>query len=129
MYAILSGGKLLALCEKPRYVRMNEQTGAYVEADSEGATGIAVGGEVYNLPGGTAIQDAPEALVVKRDEAEFIFQTKAHIVKVEETTGTAIVGIEEALCEMDSASEDRVTALEQAMCDMDEIISGGGEQA
>lgn len=128
MYAILSGGALLALCEKPRYVRMNEQTGAYVEAEGEGAIGIAVGGKVYNLPGGTAIPDAPEALVVKRDEAEFIFQTKAHIVKVEETTGTAIVGIEEALCEMDIAAEDRVTALEQAMCDMDEIISGGGEK-
>ena len=26
------------------------------------AIGIAVGGEVYNLPGGTAIPDAPEAL-------------------------------------------------------------------
>lgn len=129
MYAILSGGALLALCEKPRYVRVNEQTGAYVEAHGEAATGIAVGGKVYNLPGGTAIQDAPEAIVVKRDEAEFIFQNKAHISEVEKTTGTAIVGIEEALCEIDSNSEDRVTALEQAMCDMDEIISGGGEQA
>lgn len=33
MYAIISGGVLLALCDKPRYVKMNEASGAYVEAE------------------------------------------------------------------------------------------------
>lgn len=32
MYAIISKGELLALCERPRYVKRNEETGAYVEA-------------------------------------------------------------------------------------------------
>lgn len=62
MYAIISKGELLALCERPRYVKRNAETGAYVEAAEAEAIGIAVGGEVYNLPGGTAIPDAPEAL-------------------------------------------------------------------
>ena len=52
MYAIISKGELLALCERPRYVKRNEETGAYVEAAEAEAIGIAVGGEVYNLPGG-----------------------------------------------------------------------------
>ena len=54
MYAIISKGELLALCERPRYVKRNEETGAYVEAAEAEALGIAVGGEVYNLPGGAA---------------------------------------------------------------------------
>ena len=49
MYAIISKGELLALCERPRYVKRNEETGAYVEAAEAEAIGIAVGGEVYNL--------------------------------------------------------------------------------
>ena len=32
MYAIISKGELLALCERPRYVKRNAETGAYVEA-------------------------------------------------------------------------------------------------
>ena len=35
MYAIISKGELLALCERPRYVKRNEETGAYVEAAEE----------------------------------------------------------------------------------------------
>ena len=62
MYAIISKGELLALCERPRYVKRNEETGAYVEAAEAEAIGIAVGGEGYNLPGGTALPDPPEAL-------------------------------------------------------------------
>ena len=69
MYAIISKGELLALCERPRYVKRNEETGAYVEAAEAEAIGIAVGGEVYNLPGGTAIPDAPEALAQEGEAA------------------------------------------------------------
>ena len=57
MYAIISKGELLALCERPRYVKRNEETGAYVEAAEAEAIGIAVGGEVYNLPGGNIAED------------------------------------------------------------------------
>ena len=77
MYAIISKGELLALCERPRYVKRNEETGAYVEAAEAEAIGIAVGGEVYNLPGGTAIPDAPEALA-QEGEAEEYVQPRPH---------------------------------------------------
>ena len=30
MYAILSSGVVIAICDKPRYVKMNEESGAYV---------------------------------------------------------------------------------------------------
>lgn len=75
MYAIISKGELLALCERPRYVKRNEETGAYVEAAEAEAIGIAVGGEVYNLPGGTAIPDAPEALAQEGEAEEYVSAT------------------------------------------------------
>lgn len=59
MYAILSGGVLLALCDKPRYVKVNEASGAYVEAEEAEAVGVSICGDLYNLVGGTAIPDAP----------------------------------------------------------------------
>ena len=51
MYAIISKGELLALCERPRYVKQNEETGAYVEAAEAEAIGIAVGGPVGAIAG------------------------------------------------------------------------------
>ena len=81
MYAIISKGELLALCERPRYVKRNEETGAYVEAAEAEAIGIAVGGEVYNLPGGTAIPDAPEALAQEGEAEEYVFRNHARIIR------------------------------------------------
>lgn len=91
MYAIISKGELLALCERPRYVKRNEETGAYVEAAEAEAIGIAVGGEVYNLPGGTAIPDAPEALAQEGEAEEYVFRNHARIIENEEATNAAFV--------------------------------------
>lgn len=96
MYAVLSGGVLLALCDKPRYVKTNEGSGAYVEAEAEEASGISVNGTLYNLPGGAAIAGAPEAVVSEVESGELIFQTAAQIQTVEETSGIAFVLMAEA---------------------------------
>lgn len=119
MYAIISKGELLALCERPRYVKRNEETGAYVEAAEAEAIGIAVGGEVYNLPGGTAIPDAPEALAQEGEAEEYVFRNHARIIENEEATNAAFVAMEEAMCDMDSSSEERLTAVEEALCELD----------
>ena len=121
MYAIISKGELLALCERPRYVKRNEETGAYVEAAE------AVGGEVYNLPGGTAIPDAPEALAQEGEAEEYVFRNHARIIENEEATNAAFVAMEEAMCDMDSSSEERLTAVEEALCELDSAANGGGE--
>ena len=51
MYAIYSNGVMLSITDSPRYVRLNESSGAYVEAAPDEAVGIAVSGTLYNLPG------------------------------------------------------------------------------
>ena len=132
MYAIISKGELLALCERPRYVKRNEETGAYVEAAEAEAIGIAVGGDVYkrqvyNLPGGTAIPDAPEALAQEGEAEEYVFRNHARIIENEEATNAAFVAMEEAMCDMDSSSEERLTAVEEALCELDSAANGGGE--
>ncbi len=128
MYAILSGGELLALCEKPRYVKKNAVSGAYVEAKREEAEAIAVNGELYNLPGGTAIPSAPEAVITERDIPEYVFCNRARIAENEKSTGATIVIMEDALCEQDAANDERVSAIEDAVCELDSMINGGGEK-
>ena len=127
MYAILSGGVLLALCDKPRYVKVNEASGAYVEAEEAEAIGVAVWGDLYNLVGGTAIPDAPEAIITHSDIAEYVFRNRVRIEENEETQGAAIIGMEDALCEQDAANDVRMSAIEDAVCELDSIINGGGE--
>lgn len=125
MYAIISGGVLLALCDKPRYVKMNEASGAYVEAEEAQAVGVAVNGDLYNLAGGTAIPDAPEAIITHGDVAEYVFRNRVRIVENEEATHTAIVSMEEALCELDAVQEARLAAVEDALCELDSGMNGG----
>lgn len=127
MYAILSGGVLLALCDKPRYVKVNEASGAYVEAEEAEAIGVAICGDLYNLVGGTAIPDAPEAIITHSDIAEYVFRNRVRIEENEETQGAAIIGMEDALCEQDAANDVRMSAIEDAVCELDSIINGGGE--
>lgn len=126
MYAILSGGALLALCDKPRYVRLNPDSGAYVEATPEEAIAVSINGDLYNINGGSAIPDAPEAVVREDDVAEYVFGNRARIFENEQTSGAAVVQLEEALCEQDAATEERLTAVEEALCELDSVIGGGG---
>lgn len=127
MYAILSGGVLLALCDKPRYVKVNEASGAYVEAEEAEAVGVSICGDLYNLVGGKAIPDAPEAIITHSDIAEYVFRNRVRIEENEETQGAAIIGMEDALCEQDAANDVRMSAIEDAVCELDSIINGGGE--
>ena len=41
-----------------------------------------------------------------------------HAVKINEQ-GTAIIGIEDSVCELDSLQEERIAMIEQALCEMD----------
>ncbi len=119
MYAIMSGGALVALCDKPRYVRRNPSSGAYIEAAREEAEAIAVRGDLYNLPGSDIIPDAPEALVSEAEIPEFVFQNQTRITANE----SAVAGAEDALCEQDSAADTRLGALEDAICELDAAIN------
>lgn len=73
MYKIISAGKIVALCDAPRYVTRNPDTGALVETTAEDAIGVSVAGTLYNLNGGSGIPDAPEAVVSEVEGGEMVF--------------------------------------------------------
>ena len=127
MYAIISEGNLVALCDKPRYVKVNESTGAYIEAEPEEAIAVSVNGDLYNINGGSHIPGAPEAVIADRNVEEYVFRNHVRIVEDEKNTNAAIIEVEKALCELDTAAEEKTAAVEKALCELDAIISGGGD--
>lgn len=121
MYEIRSRGELVACCDKPRYVKINKKNGVYVEATADEAIAVSVNGELYNINGGNAIPDAPQAVVVRRDGGEIVFRSRKRI----EENGAAIIEAEDALCEIDAAAADRLDAIEDALCEMDSAMTEG----
>ncbi len=128
MYAILSGGVLVSLCDKPRYVRLNPDSGAYIEAAPEEAVAVAVNGVLYNINDGSDVPGAPGAVVRGIDASEYIFDNRVQIAENKHVTGTAVIRLEDALCEQDAAQDERVSAIEDAVCELDSLISKGGEK-
>lgn len=123
MYAILSGGTLLALCDKPRYIRKHARTGTYVETDKDNAIGISVCGELYNIDGKEDIPDAPQVIVTNSDMAEYVFDNRTQIAENKAASDAAIVETEDALCSLDEMYETRFTALEDVLCELDSLVS------
>lgn len=125
MYTILQNGELLAFCDKPRYVRIKEESGAWVEAEEKDAEAIAINGELYNLIGKNTVADAPQVVVKNGDAAEYIFGNRAQITQNKEEQDAAIITLETAACEQETATEDRLAAVEEAVCALDSVINGG----
>lgn len=108
MFKIVSAGKIVALCDTPRYITRNPDTGALVEATAEDAIGVSVAGTLYNLNGGSEIPDAPEAVVSEVEGGEMVFIAMEQTNAVNLTTGITFVSMAEA------GSIDDVTAGEHA---------------
>lgn len=124
MYAIISGGTLAALTDKPRWIKVKADTGVFVAADREDAVGVAAGGAAYNLPGRTDIPDAPEARIVEVNGGEILFSTDVRLTAKTGANSAAIVAAEDALCEQDGANDARMELIEDALCELDAKVNG-----
>lgn len=96
MFKIISAGKIVALCDSPRYIARNPDTGTLVKATAESAIGVAVAGKLYNLNGGSDIPEAPEAVIAEVEGGELIFSAMAQVDTVNTTNGIAFVAMAEA---------------------------------
>ena len=67
------------------------------------------------------------SLAQEGEAEEYVFRNHARIIENEETTNAAFAAVEEAMCELDSSSEERLTAVEEALCELDSAANGGGE--
>lgn len=126
MYEIIIGGAVVALTAKPRYIKINPDTGVFVEATAEDAIGVAVAGAPYNLHGGTAIEGMPEADIREADASEYIFDNSVQIKRNAEDATAHIVSVEDAVCDLDQSADVRMSAIEDAVCELDAAINGNG---
>lgn len=125
MYAIISEGRLVSLCDKPRYIKINTDNGSYVETDEANAIGISVCGDLYNIDGKKLIPDVPDAVIREDEIADYVFLNGVRIERNESDTKIAFIEIEDALCELDAVSSENLTTLENALCELDGLINGG----
>ena len=98
MYEVINKGERVALVETPRYIKVKQSTGAYVETDAEHAEGVAINGKgVYSLNG--KLKNLPEAEVREVDGGVFVFDHEHDLAGVHDS----LLDIETALCELDLA--------------------------
>lgn len=119
MKAIIVNGKIISICEKPIYVKKHSYLDLFVQCNADEAIGISVGaGEnagIYNLFGHNDIPDAPEAIVRDDDNREYFFSAHSQANKATKD----IVVVEEAMCEGEIATDERISAIEDVLCELD----------
>ena len=96
MYEIRKDGDVLALTEKPNYIRLHAE-GFYALCGEAEAQGIAVNGTAYNLYGREPMEGCEEVMLLAADAGEILRKT-------EQTNSIAFVTLAEA------GSIDAVTA-------------------
>ncbi|BAK99469.1 hypothetical protein OBV_22710 [Oscillibacter valericigenes Sjm18-20] len=118
MYKVITtGGMELGVTEHPQYVR-KQPNGIMVLSGS--GNGITFDGTIYHLDGKPALDGYETVFLVKFDGAKALADTQTTIVQQQFQLATA----ENAMCESDTAIENRFTSIENALCEMD---SAGAE--
>lgn len=117
MYEIRKDGGVIALTEKPNYIRKHPD-GFYVLCEEEAAQGVAVDGTAYRLMGRTGLDELEEVQIVRRDAGTIILQQG-------KDAAMSRAEIETALCDIDAANEEAHASYEMALCDIDEAMNGG----
>lgn len=116
MYLIKkTDGTELGIVEEPTYIKIGK-SGCYTNATRADAIGVAYNSTPYNLIGHSEIKDAETVEVVYINVGEELRKDQA-----------AIAEVENALCELDAAAEEKRAEYEEALCELDSIISGGGD--
>ena len=99
MYEVIDhdSGQRLALCEQPRYVRINPNSGVYIQCSAEQAEGVAVDGTVYSL--NNQLDGKPEAMINEIDCGVVVFDYDSDLAGMHGD----LLDIQTALCELDLA--------------------------
>ncbi len=109
MYKIINtnSGELVGYTESPIWIRKHKN-GCYVQTERKKAEGIAFNSTPYSIGG----LDGLDIVVVVKSDAGNIFVDDA-------TMQAADAVLEDAMCEMDALTEERLAAIEDALCEMD----------
>ncbi len=127
MYAIISKGELLALCERPRYVKRNEETGAYGRRRRPKPSVSPWVARCITCPAAPPSPTRRRRWHRRARLRSMCSATTPASSRTRRATNAAFAAVEEAMCELDSSSEERLTAVEEALCELDGAANGGGE--
>lgn len=118
MFKIINSdtGEQLGIILLPTYIRKKAETGALITAKANNADGIAYHSTPYNLLGKVGVGAEETVVLEEFDEGEMLEELK--------DATDLIPMLEDALCEIDEANEERIAAIEDALCEMD---MGGNE--
>ena len=81
MYEIRKGDSVIALSEKPNYIRRVD--GCYCLCSEQEAQGVAVAGTPYRLHGNDELPDLDAVIVVERDGGEIIKESEGRVDALE----------------------------------------------
>ena len=86
MYEIRKDGGVIALTEKPNYIRRHAD-GFYILCEEEDAQGVAVDGTVYRLMGHTGLDELKEVQLIEKDTGA-VLQSSSEAVGIAFVTMT-----------------------------------------
>ena len=86
MYEIRKDGGVIALTEKPNYIRRHAD-GFYILCEEEDAQGVAVDGTVYRLMGHTGLDELEEVQLIEKDTGT-VLQSSSEAVGIAFVTMT-----------------------------------------
>lgn len=113
MYKIINteSGEQLGIVISPNYILKKEETDNLITVKANNAEGVAYRSTPYNLLGKQGVGAEETVVLVEFDEGEMLEELKSGI--------DLIPMLEDALCEIDEANEERLAAIEDALCEMD----------
>lgn len=78
MYKIILNNEILALCDKPRYIKKHTN-GSFIQTELTDATGVAVGGAPYTLLGHELDGTMGTVVVQEIDTGEMLLTDQTNI--------------------------------------------------
>ena len=106
MYRLINteNHELIGMTPELHYIRIKPSSGALIQTDVEHAQGVAYKSVPYNLMGKDGVDAEITVLQEEFDITDLIVN---------------IPDLENAMCEMDIANEERFNMIEDALCELD----------
>lgn len=122
MYILTSNGERIGLCSGPRYIKVNPNSGCFVQTQESDAQGIAFNSEAYNLPGHTEIMRDVFVLTPGGEEGEGTVERQvAPEIEIERADEYQFIN---GMADKNVSQDDEITNNELALCEVYEMLLG-----
>lgn len=92
MYKIIKDGEMIAVCETPLYIKVDPETGCYIEATAREADGIAISGVPYSLPNHN-LNNQPEVDIQEVNGGFLLMEDEKRITSNSEAIDDIIISL------------------------------------